>query len=122
MNIGAKIRLLRKEKRVTQEELAEYYLTKIPALHFFFYEIAAAVKAGQERLENVQKAEDLCIDKLICMLAFRKTEAKDDGAKAEIDRQARAMLTFFKSCPIYQDIAETMERLWETDAIMGIYQ
>ena len=47
MNIGAKIRLLRKEKRVTQEELAEYYLTKIPALHFFFYEIAAAVKAGQ---------------------------------------------------------------------------
>ena len=24
MNIGAKIRLLRKEKRVTQEELAEY--------------------------------------------------------------------------------------------------
>ena len=55
MNIGAKIRLLRKEKRVTQEELAEYYLTKIPALHFFFYEIAAAVKAGPERLENVKK-------------------------------------------------------------------
>ena len=105
-----------------EQAMAEYYLTKIPALHFFFYEIAAAIKAGPERLENVQKAEDLCIDKLICMLAMRKAEAKEDGAKAEIDRQARAMLTFFKSCPIYQDIAETMERLWEADAIMGIYQ
>ena len=83
MNIGAKIRLLRKEKRVTQEELAEYYLAKIPALNFLFYEIAAAVKAGQERLENVQKAEDLCIDKLICELMERGWQ---DGTLMEIYR------------------------------------
>ena len=39
-----------------------------------------------------------------------------------LGEQARAMITFLKSCPIYQDIAETMDRLWLTDAIMGIYQ
>ena len=32
MNIGAKIRLLRKEKRVTQEELAEYLLVSSQAV------------------------------------------------------------------------------------------
>ena len=122
MNIGAKIRLLRKEKRVTQEELAGYYLTKIPALHFFFYEIASAVKAGQERLENVQKAEDLCIDKLICMLAMRKEEVKTDEAKAQIDRQAREMLSFFKSYPIYRTMAELMERGWQDGTLMEIYR
>ncbi len=122
MNIGAKIRLLRKEKRVTQEELAEYYLTKIPALHFCFFEIAAAVKAGQERLENVHKAEDLCIDKLICMLVMRKEEVKTDEAKAQIDRQAREMLSFFKSYPIYRTMAELMERGWQDGTLMEIYR
>ena len=105
-----------------EQAMAEYYLTKIPALHFFFYEIAAAIKTGQERLENVKKAEDLCIDKLICMLAMRKAEAETDEAKAQIDRQARDMLSFFKSYPIYRTMAELMERGWNDGTLMAIYQ
>ena len=105
-----------------EQAMAEYYLTKIPALHFFFYEIAAAIKAGPERLENVQKAEDLCIDKLICMLAMRKEEVKTDEAKAQIDRQAREMLSFFKSYPIYRTMAELMERGWQDGTLMEIYR
>ncbi|MBQ3651738.1 MAG: hypothetical protein II959_04805, partial [Clostridia bacterium] len=105
-----------------EQAMAEYYLTKIPALHFFFYEIAAAVKTGHERLENVEKAEDLCIDKLICMLAMRREEAADEKAKAEIDRQAREMLAFFKSYPIYRTMAELMEQGWNDGTLMEIYQ
>ena len=105
-----------------EQAMAEYYLTKIPALHFFFYEIAAAVKAGPERLENVKKAEDLCIDKLICMLAMRKEEAKTDEAKAEIDRQAQEIIAFFKSYPIYRTMAELMEQGWNDGTLMEIYQ
>ena len=102
--------------------MAEYYLAKIPALHFFFYEIAAAIKVGPERLENVQKAEDICIDKLICMLAIRKEEAADEKAKAEIDRQAHEMLTFFKGYPMYRTMAELMEQGWNDGTLMAIYQ
>ena len=105
-----------------EQSMAEYYLAKIPALNFLFYEIAAAVKAEQERLENIQKAEDLCIDKLICMLAMRKEEVKTDEAKAQIDRQAREMLSFFKSYPIYRTMAELMERGWQDGTLMEIYR
>ena len=104
-----------------EQSMAEYYLAKIPALNFLFYEIAAAIKTGQERLENVQKEEDLCIDKLICMLAFRKEEARDDETKAQIDRQAQEMLAFFKSYPIYRTMAELMEQGWQDGTLMEIY-
>ncbi len=105
-----------------EQAMAEYYLAKIPALHFFFYEIAAAVKVGPERLENVQKAEDICIDKLICMLAIRKEEAAEEKAKAKIDRQARDMLAFFKGYPMYRTMAELMEQGWNDGTLMAIYQ
>ena len=104
-----------------EQAMAEYYLGKIPALHFQYYEIAAAIKKGKARLEEAGKAEDLCIDKLFCMLWLRREEA-DEQEKAELDRQAREMFAFFKGWSIYREITETMERLWNEGRIMQIYQ
>lgn len=104
-----------------EQAMAEYYLAKIPGLHFLYYEIAAAVKRGEERIANVEKLEDLCIDKLICALWMRREEA-DEPMKAEIDRQACEMFTLFKSYPNYAHVAEIMEGLWNEGTIMNIYQ
>ena len=109
-----------------EQAMAEYYLGKIPALHFQYYEIAAAIKKGKARLEEAGKAEDLCIDKLFCdklfcMLWLRREEA-DEQEKAELDRQAREMFAFFGGWPIYREITEIMEGLWNEGAIMRIYQ
>ena len=38
-----------------EQAMAEYYLGKIPALHFQYYEIAAAIKKGKARLEEAGK-------------------------------------------------------------------
>lgn len=56
------------------------------------------------------------------MLAMRKEEVKTDEAKAQIDRQAREMLSFFKSYPIYRTMAELMERGWQDGTLMEIYR
>ena len=104
-----------------EQAMAESYLKKIPALHFMYYEIAAAIKSGKARLEEVEKAEALCIDKLICMLWMRREEANEQD-RAAIDRQAHEMLDFFKGYPMYQEIAELMEGYWNDGTIMTIYQ
>ena len=104
-----------------EQAMAEFYLSKIPGLHFLCYEIAAAIKQGEERIENAKKTEDFCIDKLICALWMRREEA--NGMKrAAIDRQAREMFAFFKRYPDYAHTAKIMERLWNEDAISKIYQ
>ena len=104
-----------------EQAMAEFYLEKIPAVHFLYYEIAAAVKSGKARLENAESAEHLCIDKLICMLWLRREEAPD-GQKAEIDRQAREMFAFFKRYPAYRGITELMEEGWNDGTLKEIYQ
>ena len=105
-----------------EQSMAEYYLEKIPGLHFMYYEIAAAIKSGEARLQNVACAEDLCIDKLMCMLWMRREEAKNAQETEEIDKQARATFDFFKRYPIYQKITEIMEKLWNDGKLMEIYQ
>lgn len=105
-----------------EQAMAELYLEKIPSVHFQYYEIAAAIKSGAERIKNVECAEDLCIDKLICMLWMRREEAKDAQAVAAIDRQAQEMFAFFKTCPIYRQITEGMEKSWNEGTIPEIYQ
>ena len=104
-----------------EQAMAESYLEKIPALHFQYYEIEAAIKHGKARLEAAAKAEDLCIDKLICMLWLRREEA-DARGQAELDRQARELFAFFKARPLYRQITEIMERLWDEGGISRIYQ
>lgn len=104
-----------------EQAMAEAYLAKIPGLHFLYYEIAAAIRRGPARLENIGKTESLCIDKLICALWMRREEAAE-AQRAEIDRQAREMFAFFKAYPAYAHITETMERLWAEGTIMRIYQ
>ena len=104
-----------------EQAMAEYYLAKIPGLNFLYYEIAAAVKHGKERITNVEMLEDLCIDKLICALWMRREEA-DGKKREEIDRQASEMFTFFKSYSVYTHTAEDMEKLWNEGTIMKIYQ
>ncbi len=106
--------------RMGEQAMAEYYLEKIPGLHFMYYEIAAAIKSGAARIENVENAESLCIDKLICMLWMRRLEA-DDAGKAEIDEQAHAMFDFFKQYPAYRRTAEVMEEYWTDGNLMDIY-
>ena len=104
-----------------EQAMAEYYLAKIPALHFLYYEIAAAIKQGKDRIANVEKLEDLCIDKLICALWMRREEA-DEAKRAEIDRQAHEMFSNFKAYPAYVQITEMMEQRWNEGTIMKIYQ
>lgn len=105
-----------------EQAMAEYYLQKIPALNFLYYEIAAAIRTGKARLEQVENEEHICIDKLISMLWMRREEAKGAQEIAEIDGQAHEMLDFFKRYPMYQKIAEVMENLWNDGTIMEIYQ
>ncbi len=104
-----------------EQAMAEYYLRKIPALNFLYYEIAAAIKSGKERLEELESAESLCVDKLICALWMRREEAGEREREA-IDRQAHEMLGFFKGYPQYRRIGEIMEDYWNGGTIMSIYQ
>ncbi len=105
-----------------EQAMAEFYLEKIPGLNFLYYEVAAAIKRGKERMENIGNTESLCVDKLICALWMRREEAGSDPERAAIDRQAREMLDFFKGYPMYRRIAEIMEGYWNDGSIMSIYQ
>lgn len=104
-----------------EQAMAEYYLEKIPGLHFLYYEIEAAIKRGPARLEAAGKTESLCIDKLICALWLRREEADADG-KAAFDRQAHEILAFFKGYPMYRKMASIMEESWDDGSIPEIYQ
>ena len=117
------LRILAETCRSTGEQaMAEYYLAKIPALNFFYYEIAAAVKRGKARLEQISLAEGLCIDKLACMLAMRKQEEIDPAKRIAIDRQAHELFAFLKNYPTYREAARIMEWHWDNGNIMQIYQ
>lgn len=105
-----------------EQAMAEYYLSKIPALNFLYYEIAAALKTGEARIEEVECEESVCIDKLICMLWMRREEAKDAQEIADIDRQAQEMLDLFKRYPMYRKITKIMEERWNAGDLMEIYQ
>lgn len=106
-----------------EQAMAEYYVNQIPALHFWQYEIAAAVKSGKERMDHIEKVECLCIDKLICMLAMRKDEEQDAQRLAEIEDQARALFSFLKRYPSYEKITASMETGWnDGDLILYIKQ
>ncbi len=105
-----------------EQSMAEYYLAKIPALNFLYYEIAAAIRSGKARLEEAGKAENLCIEKLICMLWMRKEAESDEKKKAALDSQAHEVLGFFKRFPMYREAAADMEACWDKGAIMEIYQ
>ena len=102
-----------------EQAMAEVYLAKIPGLHFMYYEVAAAIRRGADRIRSIERAEDLCIDKLICMLWMRREEASAE-ARADIDAQARDMLALFKRYPMYGDMALRMEEAWEAGDIMEI--
>ena len=104
-----------------EQAMAEYYLAKIPALNFIYYEIAAAVKSGEARLENIQTAEQLCVEKLICMLWMRSEDAADEMERAGLEKHAAELLAFFKGFPEYSGIAEIMEREWNAGNIMKYY-
>lgn len=108
--------------KMGEQAMAELYLEKIPGLHFMYYEIAAAIRSGEARIQSVACAEDLCIDKLICMLWMRREEAKTADETAAIDRQAQETFSFFKQYPIYRAITEVMEEFWNNGGIMRIYQ
>ena len=105
-----------------EQAMAEAYLAKIPALNFFYYEIAAAIKSGQARIREIELTENLCIEKLICALWMRREEAADEREKAAVDRQAQELLAFFKARPTYRRVAEIMEKAWSDGDIMEIYQ
>lgn len=104
-----------------EQAMAEFYLDRIPGLNFLYYEIAAAVKRGAERIENVGKTEELCIDKLFCALWMRREEA-DETQRDAIDRRAGEMFGFFKRWPDYAPTAGIMEDLWNEGTIMNIYR
>ena len=104
-----------------EQAMAEAYLAKIPGLHFMLYEVAAAIRRGADRIRSIERAEDLCIDKLICMFWMRREEASAEECAA-IDTQARDMLELFKRYPIYRDMARRMEEAWNAGDIMDVYR
>ena len=105
-----------------EQAMAELYLNKIPGLNFLYYEIAAAILSGSERMKNIECAESVCIDKLICMLWMRREAETDPHKAAEAEAMARALLALFASYPPYAGTAKTMEALWNAGTIMEIYQ
>lgn len=108
--------------KMGEQAMAELYLEKIPGVHFMYYEIAAAIKTGAERIKNIECAEDLCIDKLVCMLWMRRLEAKTADEIDAIDCQAHALFDCFKRFPPYRECTEIMEDYWNSGRIMEIYQ
>ena len=105
-----------------EQAMAELYLEKIPAVHFMYYEIAAAIKSGAERIKNVESAENLCIDKLISMLWMRREVAKTADEIDAIDRQAQELFESFKRFATYRHVTEIMEKCWLEGSIMDTYQ
>lgn len=94
-----------------EQAMAAYYLAKIPSLHFLHYEVAAGITKGQERLENIEKTEDLCVWILLSMLKLRKEEADGESIK-NLDEQFRELTAVFKKYPGYREAAEVAEAHW----------
>ena len=105
-----------------EQAMAEYYLHKIPRLDFWYFEIAAAIKSGQARIEEIEAVEELSVEKLFRVLWMRMEGETDAEKRAALDDQARKMLEHFKGYPMYREIAEEMERHWNGGTIMDIYQ
>ena len=95
-----------------EQAMAEYYLERIPGLHFLYYEIAAEVKSGKERLENIENTECLCINTLTEMLAMRRKEETEEGRRAALERQAEEWFAFLKRYPMYRKPAQNVEMRW----------
>lgn len=104
-----------------EQAMAEYYLEKIPALHFLYDEIAAAIRTGSARTEAIEQVESLCVEKLVCMLALRKDAETDSLRRAALDRQAAELLAFFRSCTAYRETAALMAQAWADGTVLRIY-
>ncbi len=96
-----------------EQAMAEYYLAKIPAVNFLYYEVAAKIKRGAARIEEVRNEESLAVDKLFYMLWLRREEETDEKKIAEFDRQAHEMADFLRQYPIYRNITDYMIKIWD---------
>lgn len=105
-----------------EQAMAEYYLHKIPRLDFWYFEIAAAMKRGSARMDEIEAVEELSVEKLFRVLWMRMEEETDAEKRAALDRQAHEMLEHLKGYPMYQEIAREMERHWNDGTIMDIYR
>ena len=93
---------------IGEQAMAEYYLEKIPALNFLYYDIAAEIKSGKARTEEIGNAEWVCIRELFEMLELRREEASD-AERAALDQQKAEMIEFLRKYPMYRDVIEWIQ-------------
>ena len=105
-----------------EQAMAEYYLAKLPELYFLKTEVAAWIKSGDERMEEIGKTEDVCIEDLICMLAIRMLSEPDEQKQKAIERQVHEMLDFFKSYPIYREKTDIIEKYWNDGTFLRAFR
>lgn len=105
-----------------EQAMAEHYLHRIPRLDFWYFEIAAAIKEGRARMDEIEAVEELSIEKLLRVLWMRLEEETDGEKRAALNRQAHELLEHFRGYPMYREIAEEMQRHWNKGTIMDIYQ
>ena len=107
---------------VGEQAMAESYLRRMPESDYFKTEIGAVILDGEAQLQEIEKAEELCLCTLCVMLVLRQRRAESDEERARMSKLLDELLALFSRDPVYRELAEIIADSVKTGAIMSSYQ
>ncbi|MBR5717852.1 MAG: hypothetical protein IKX16_02400 [Clostridia bacterium] len=105
-----------------EHAMAAYYLSKLPELYFLKTEIAAFLKSGEGRMEEIRKTEDICIRTMATMLALRISEENTVQGKAAYRDFADRLLKLFRELDGQEEHADQLETMLKDGSILEFCQ
>ncbi len=105
-----------------EDAMAEYYLSQIPELYFLKTEIAAAVRSGEDRMNEIRKTENVCLSTLAAMLALRIDEEKDPKKAEAYLKNAEKILTLYEKYEDQKAMAGMLKEKLKDGTILDFYK
>ncbi len=107
---------------IGEDAMAEYYLEKIPELYFLKTEIAAAVRQGEARMEEIRKTENVCLSTLAAMLALRIEEQDDKKLAKEYMKNAEEIMTLYEKFEDQRTMAGMLKEKIKDGTLLDFYK
>lgn len=103
---------------IGEQSMAEHYLERMPELYFLKNEVAAGIRSGEARLEQVEATENVCLRLLLEMLALRKQDAPA-GARENLEQIAVGLMKLYCDIPEHRDWMGDLEKQWADGTLLN---
>lgn len=107
-------------RRTGEQATAEHYLHRLLELCFLKTEITSAIFSGEERLSEIQKTENVCMDTFCAMLKMRADQAASEEEKESFLALMQAFLELLHRHPAFHDRAERTAELLKTKYVRDL--